>query len=83
MPIVAVMPDERTARLLAVVRGVWPVVPADPAIAADPGLVPAEMLLRDAAVREALPRSGRAVVIAGSGDGAVERIEALAIPAAD
>ena len=83
VPIVAVMPDARTARLLAVVRGVWPVVPADPAIAADPGLVPAEMLLRDPAVREALPRSGRAVVIAGSGDGAVERIEALAIPAAD
>jgi pyruvate kinase len=82
VPIVAVMPDERTARLLAVVRGVWPVVPADPAVAADPGLVPAETLLRDAAVRDALPRSGRAVVIAGTGDGAVERIEALDIPSA-
>jgi pyruvate kinase len=83
VPIVAVMPDDRTARLLAVVRGVWPVVPADPRIAADPGVVPAETLLRDAAVREALPRSGRAVVIAGSADGAVGRIEALAIPAGD
>jgi pyruvate kinase len=83
VPIVAVMPDERTARLLAVVRGVWPVVPADPAIAADPGLVPAATLLRDAAVREALPASGRAVVIAGSADGAVERIEALTIPTQD
>ena len=83
VPIVAVMPDDRTARLLAVVRGVWPVVPADPAIAADPGVVPAEMLLRDVAVRAALPPSGRAVVIAGSEDGSTERIEALAIPTDD
>jgi len=83
VPIVAVMPDERTARLLAVVRGVWPVVPADPAVAADPGIVPADRLLRDVAVRAALPPSGRAVVIAGSEDGSTERIEALAIPTGD
>ena len=82
MPIVAVMPDERTARLLAVVRGVWPVVPADPAIAADPGVVPAEMLLRDAAVREALPPFGtRGRRSPAPGTVRVERIEALAIPA--
>jgi pyruvate kinase len=80
VPIVAVVPDERTARLLAVVRGVQPVVPADAVIAADPGGVPADALLRDAAVRATLPEAGRAVVIAGSGDGTVERIEALAIP---
>jgi pyruvate kinase len=83
VPIVAVMPDERTARLLAVVRGVWAVVPADPAVAADPGIVPAEALLRDATVRAALPRDGRAVVIASSEDGTIERIEALAIPTGD
>jgi pyruvate kinase len=82
VPIVAVMPDERLARLLAVVRGVWPVVPADPAIAADPGVVAAEALLRDPAVRAALPVEGRAVVLAGSEDGRLERIEALAIPTA-
>ena len=83
VPILAVMPDDSTARLLAVVRGVWPVVPADPGIAADPGIVPAEVLLRDPAVRAALPPSGRAVVIAGAEDGSTERIEALAIPTGD
>jgi pyruvate kinase len=82
VPIVAVVPDERTARLLAVVRGVWPVVPQQAAIAADPGSIAAEALLRDPAVRAMLPMTGRAVVIAGSEDGTVERIDALAIPAA-
>ena len=83
VPIVAVVPDERTARLLAVVRGVWPVVPRDPLIAANPGAVSAQVLLRDEVIRAALPASGRAVVVAGSEDGAIERIEALAIPARD
>ena len=41
VPIVAVVPDERTARLLAVVRGVWPVVPIDPLMAANPGAISA------------------------------------------
>ena len=83
VPIVAVVPDSRTARLLAVVRGVWPAVPSDPAMAADPGAVPAEALLRDATVRQALPESGRAVVVAATDDGAVERIEVLTIPTRD
>ncbi|HKF85952.1 MAG TPA: pyruvate kinase [Candidatus Limnocylindrales bacterium] len=80
MPIVAVVPDARTARVLAVVRGVWPVVPADATVAADPGAASAGALLRDAAVRVALPGSGRAVVVAGSEDGTRERIEAVPIP---
>ncbi|HEU0244520.1 MAG TPA: pyruvate kinase [Candidatus Limnocylindrales bacterium] len=80
VPIVAVVPDERMARLLAVVRGVWPVVPADAALTADPGGVPADVLLMDPSVAAMLPAGGRAVVLAGSEDGTVERIEALAIP---
>jgi len=83
VPIIAVVPDERTARLLAVVRGVWPVVPIDPLMAANPGAVSAQVLLREVSVRAALPADGRAVVVAGSEDGTIERIEALAIPQLD
>ena len=60
----------------------WPVVPADPAFAADPGAVAAAALLRDAAVRTMLPDRGRAVVVAGGDGGSAERIEVLAVPAA-
>ena len=83
VPIIAVVPDERTARLLAVVRGVWPVVPIDPLMAANPGAISAQVLLREVAVHAALPAGGRAVVVAGSEDGTIERIEALAIPQLD
>jgi pyruvate kinase len=83
VPIIAVVPDERTARLLAVVRGVWPVVPIDPLMAANPGAISAQVLLREVSVHAALPAGGRAVVVAGSEDGTIERIEALAIPQPD
>ena len=80
VPIVAVVPDARIARLLMAVRGVWPVVPADPAFAADPGVVPAETLLRDVAVREALPGPAARSSSRAPRTATVERIEALAIP---
>jgi hypothetical protein len=79
VPIVAVVSDTRSARLLMVVRGVWPATPSDPALARDPGSAPAQALLDDPGVRAALPSTGRAVVVAGSDDGSVERIEALPI----
>jgi pyruvate kinase len=78
VPVMAVVPDERSARLLVGVRGVWPVVAA---AFASPGTLTAADLLRDASVRSALRGTGRAVVVAASADGTLERIEALAIPA--
>ena len=79
VPIVAVVSDARSARLLMVVRGVSPVIPSDPALAQDPGVRhrrrPCSTTPR---VRAALPRRP-AVVLAGSDDGDVERIEALPI----
>ena len=82
VPILAVVPNARVARVLLVVRGVWPVVPSDPASAADPGAVSAAALLRDPAVLAMLPERGRAVVVAGADGGGAERIEVLAVRAA-
>jgi pyruvate kinase len=83
VPIVAVVPDRRVARRLLLVRGVTPVIPANAAIARDPGAASGDALLADPAVRAALPAAGRAVVVAGSEEGTVERIEVVRIsPAA-
>jgi pyruvate kinase len=82
VPIIAVVPDRRIARRLLLVRGVTPVVPADPRLARDPGGVSGDALLADGAVRAVIPAAGRAVVVAGSEEGTVERIEAVRIPPA-
>ena len=52
-------------------------------MAANPGAISAQVLLREVSVHAALPAGGRAVVVAGSEDGTIERIEALAIPQLD
>jgi pyruvate kinase len=82
VPIIAVVPDRRIARRLQLVRGVWPVVPADARLARDPGAATGDELLADPAVRAAVPATGRAVVVAGSHEGTIERIEAVHIPPA-
>jgi len=79
VPIIAIVGDAATQRRLVPVRGVWPVVPGEPALAA-PGDVPASRLLDDAVVLAALPVSGRLVVV-GTVDGrAAGRIEVVELP---